>query len=64
MILSEKTVKKIREKASKYPKRKGAILPSLTLAYKQLGYVDNEIYIEISEVINVPQLEIAEAASF
>ena len=64
MILSEKTIKKIREKASKYPKRKGAILPSLTLAYKQLGYVDNEIYIEISEIINVPQLEIAEAASF
>ena len=64
MILSEKTVKKIKDKLSKYPKAKGMILPALTLAYKQLGYVDNEIYIEIAEIINVPQLEIAEAASF
>ncbi|MEE8405166.1 MAG: NAD(P)H-dependent oxidoreductase subunit E [candidate division Zixibacteria bacterium] len=64
MILSEKTVKKIKDKLSKYPKAKGAILPSLTMAYKQLGYVDNEIYIEIAEIINVPQVEIAEAASF
>lgn len=64
MILSEKTVRIIKDKASKYPKRKGAILPSLTLAYKQLGYVDNEVYEQISEILNVPQLEIAEAASF
>ena len=64
MILSEKTVKIIKDKLSKYPKAKGMTLPALTLASKQLGYVDNEIYIEIAEIINVPQLEIAEAASF
>lgn len=64
MILTDDTVKKIKEKASKYPKRKGAILPALTLANKQLGYVDNEIYKEISDVIKVPQVEVAEAASF
>ena len=63
MILSEKTVRIIKEKASKYPKRKGAILPSLTLAYKQLGYVDNEVYEQISEILNVSQLEIAGVCS-
>jgi NADH-quinone oxidoreductase subunit E len=64
MILSEATVKNIKERASKYPFQKGAILPALTFAYKQLGYVDNEVYKEISDLIKVPQVEIAEAASF
>ncbi|MEA1980470.1 MAG: NADH-quinone oxidoreductase subunit NuoE, partial [candidate division Zixibacteria bacterium] len=38
--------------------------PALTVAYKQLGYVDDELYIELSKVIDVPALEIAEAATF
>ena len=64
MILSEESVKIIKEKAAKYPSKKSAILPALTVAYKQLGYVDNEIYAEISKVIDVSVLEIAEAATF
>lgn len=64
MILSDATVKKIKERASKYPFSKGAVLPSLTFAYKQLGYVDNEVYKEVADLIKVPQVEIAEAASF
>ncbi|RKX19426.1 MAG: NAD(P)H-dependent oxidoreductase subunit E, partial [Candidatus Zixiibacteriota bacterium] len=43
---------------------KSAILPALTVAYKQLGYVDDEVYIELSKVIDVSALEIAEAATF
>ena len=34
------------------------------MAYKQLGYVDDKIYKEISKVIDVPYVEIAEAATF
>lgn len=64
MILTEKSVQQIKEKAAKYPYRKAAILPALTVANKQLGYVDEKIYEEISKVINVPYVEIAEAASF
>ena len=64
MILTEPTVKEIKEKAARYPRRKSAILPALTVAYRQLGYVDDEIYREISQVINVPYVEIAEAATF
>ena len=64
MILTDSSVRQIKEKAARYPYRKAAILPALTVAYKQLGYVDDKIYKEISKVINVPYVEIAEAATF
>ncbi|UCE24072.1 MAG: NADH-quinone oxidoreductase subunit NuoE [Candidatus Zixiibacteriota bacterium] len=64
MILTETSVEEIKEKAAKYPRRKSAILPALTVAYRQLGYVDEEIYREVSKVIGVPNVEIAEAATF
>jgi len=64
MILNEKSIAEIKDKAKRYPKRKSAILPALTVAYRQLGYVDDTIYKEISKVIEIPFIEIAEAASF
>lgn len=64
MILNEKSIEEIKEKAKRYPKKKSAILPALTVAYRQLGYVDDAIYREISNVIDVPYIEIAEAATF
>lgn len=64
MILNEESIKEIKEKAAKYPRKKSAILPALTVAYRQLGYVDEVIYRDISKVIGVPYVEIAEAATF
>lgn len=64
MILTDKSISQIKDKAVRYPYRKAAILPALTVAYKQLGYVDDKIYREISKVINVPYVEIVEAATF
>lgn len=64
MILAEESVKQIQEKAAKYPRAKSAILPALTVAYYQVGYVNEEIYSEISQIIGVPSLEVAEAATF
>jgi len=64
MILTDESVRQIKGKAARYPYQKAAILPALTIAYKQLGYVDDKIYKEISKVINVPYVEIAEAATF
>lgn len=64
MILAQESIKQIQEKASQYPRRKSAILPALTIAYRQVGYLDSEIYKEISQVIKVPYVEIAEAATF
>jgi len=64
MILTEESVKKIKEKMVRYPRRKSAILPALTVAYFQLGHLSPEVYQEISEIIDIPKLEIAEAATF
>jgi NADH-quinone oxidoreductase subunit E len=64
MILTEESTKQMREKASQYPQRKSAILPALTIAHRQVGYLNDEIYREISRVIGVPHVEVAEAATF
>ena len=64
MILTEESVQKIKERAARYPRIKSAILPALTIAYRQVGHVDEEIYKEISDIIGIPKVEIAEAATF
>jgi len=64
MILTEESTNQIREKASQYPQRKSAILPALTIAYRQVGHLNDDIYKEISRVIRVPHVEVAEAATF
>jgi NADH-quinone oxidoreductase E subunit len=64
MILTEESVKLMKEKAARYPQVKSAILPALTVAYRQVGHLSDEIYREISDVIGVPALEVAEAATF
>ena len=64
MILNEATIKEITTRMERYPSRKSAILPALTAAYRQVGHLDPSIYREISRIIKIPYVEIAEAASF
>jgi NADH-quinone oxidoreductase E subunit len=64
MILSDETKRKISQAKVKYPKAKSAILPGLHAAYEQLGYLSDEMYKEIAEVLGVKFIEVAEAASF
>lgn len=63
-LLLPQTIQKMRQALPKFPVRRSAILPALHAAYDQLGYLNDEIYAEISQVIGVPALEIAEAATF
>lgn len=64
MILSDASIKEIEEKAARYPRRKSAILPALTVACRQVGHLNDDLYEEISRVLRVPAIEIAEAATF
>ena len=64
MIISEENVKAMQETAARYPYVKSAILPCLTIAYRQEGYLYNELYHEIAEIIGVSPNEVASAASF
>jgi NADH-quinone oxidoreductase E subunit len=64
MILNETTIKEITTRMERYPSRRSAILPALTAAYRQVGHLEPTIYREISRIIQIPYVEIAEAASF
>jgi len=64
MILSEESIRSMQEKARQYPRRKSAVLPALTIAYRQVGHLDDQIYMEISQAIDIPVVEVAGAASF
>jgi len=64
MIISEENIKAMQKAAAQYPHVKSAILPCLTLAYRQEGYLYDELYREIAEIIGVSLNEVASAASF
>jgi len=64
MILTEESIARIKEKAVRYPDPKSAILPAITVAYRQVGHLNNDLYKEISKIIGIPYVEIAEAATF
>ncbi len=64
MILNKESVALMQKKASQYPRRKSGILPALTIAYRQVGHLNDQVYREIAKAINVPYIEVAEAATF
>ncbi len=64
MILTDESVQRIRDKVALYPRPKSAILPALTVAYRQVGHLNEDIYREIADIIGIPSVEIAEAATF
>ncbi|HVP06735.1 MAG TPA: NADH-quinone oxidoreductase subunit NuoE, partial [Candidatus Acidoferrum sp.] len=63
-ILNQQSIAAMKEKATQYPRRKSAILPALTIAYRQVGHLNEQIYREIAKTLNLPEVEIAEAATF
>jgi NADH-quinone oxidoreductase subunit E len=63
-MLTAESIARIKDAAAKYPHVKSAILPALTIAYRQLGHLNPEIYDEIAATLSIPAGEIAEAASF
>jgi NADH-quinone oxidoreductase subunit E len=64
VILTPKSVDSIKAAAEKYPKVKSAILPAITIAYRQVGHLNEDIYDEIAGILDIPAVEISEAASF
>ena len=64
MILNETSVAEIKKKMVGYPRRKSAILPAITIAFRQVGHLNGELYREISQIIDIPVIDIATAASF
>lgn len=63
-VLSEKSCLEIGELKNKYPFRKTAILPAFHIIYEELGYLSREALKKASEILELPYLELMEAASF
>ena len=64
MILTPESVTRIKDAATLYPRVMSAILPALTIAYRQVGHLNPALYQEIADVLDIPAVEVAEAASF
>jgi len=64
MILSEQAVNKIKATVPKYPERRSCILPALTVAYWEVGHLNDDIYGEIADILELDLVQVAEAASF
>jgi len=56
--------KRLRAKAKEFADPRSAILPGLHIAYDRHGFVNFEMYTQIAELLGVPTVWVAEAATF
>lgn len=64
MILSASAKLQISQAAQRYPKIRSAILPALHVAYEEHGYLSDQMYEEIAEILGLKTIDVAQAASF
>ncbi|RMD60351.1 MAG: NADH-quinone oxidoreductase subunit NuoE, partial [Nitrospirae bacterium] len=53
-MLSEETVNDIKKLISQYPYPRAAMLPALSLAQKEKGYIGDDVMVELANILNVP----------
>lgn|SRR5574341_972888 len=63
-ILSDPTQSQILQEKGKYPNPKTAILPSLHLAYKEVGFLSPEVLKDVAFLLDFPYTEVSEVSSF
>jgi NADH-quinone oxidoreductase subunit E len=63
-VLSPETVAKIEELFPRYPNRMAALVPALHFAQDQVGYVSDDVELDIAEVLDVPPTRVREVATF
>lgn len=56
--------KHIEEIFSRYPNKRAATLPLLTLAQEKFGYISKEACVWVAELIGISPMEVHETASF
>lgn len=64
LVLSEDSIKKIRDLKDRYPVRKSAVLMVLHVVYNQFGYLDRAGVREAAELMELPLMDFEQAASF
>jgi len=63
-MLSEASGRQIRELMGKYPLKRSALIPSLQLVQKELGYLSPDTVYEIAGIFELPPNEVNEVVSF
>jgi NADH-quinone oxidoreductase subunit E len=62
--LTEDDRRRLTEKATQFADVRSAILPGLHIAYDRFGFVNFELYRQIADVLQVPVVQVMEAATF
>jgi NADH-quinone oxidoreductase E subunit len=63
-MLSETTCQQIQALIKRYPQKRSALIPSLQLAQKEVGYISTETMCEIAQIFDLSPNEVHEVASF
>ena len=63
-VLSESSQGKILQEKTKYPHPRTAILPSLHITYRELGYLSPEALRDVAFLLDFSYTEVSEVASF
>jgi len=64
MVISDETRSKIDEAISKYPKKRGALLPAIHLVQADHGHVSNECAVELAEIFEILPIQVMEVVTF
>jgi len=64
MVISDGTRSKIEEAISKYPKKRGALLPAVHLVQADHGHVSQECAVELAEIFEIRPIEVMEVVTF
>ena len=63
-MLSEAACQQIQALMGKYPQKRSALIPSLQLAQKEVGYLSPDTICEIARIFELSPNEVYEVASF
>lgn len=63
-MLSEAACQKIQALMGKYPKKRSALIPSLQLAQKEVGFLSADTVCEIARIFELSPNEVNEVVSF
>lgn len=63
-MLSDSACRQIQELISKYPRKRSALIPSLHLVQKELGYISGDTMADIAQIFELSPNEVHEVTSF
>jgi len=64
MVIAEEVRSDIEREISKYPQRRGGLLPALHRVQRELGWISPEAARELGEIFSIPAVEVMEVVTF